>query len=102
MSIVAMRSFVPVLPMVLAIVVAQPSHCQGQAQEKAPSNPAAKPEKAEAEEPAKTPAADNNANPGQPDTNLPSPAPIPEESLFRYFAPFLSVATYPGAPIIIN
>ena len=46
MSILAMRSFVPVLPMVLAIVVAQPSHCLGQAEGKAPSNPAPKPDKA--------------------------------------------------------
>ena len=65
MSILAMRSFVPVLPMVLAIVVAQPSHCLGQAEGKAPSNPAPKPDKANQ----------------QGALNLPSPAPIPEEQL---------------------
>ena len=82
MSILVKRIFVPALPIVLAIMVCQPRHCQGQEQEKPqPSAPA----NAEAPEPAKTKAGkagaekDVQVQPG--DVKLESPDPVPEEKL---------------------
>ena len=63
MSILVKRIFVPVLPIVLAIMVCQPRHCQGQDQEKARPGAAAKKDNAEAPEPEKAPAPEGKAKP---------------------------------------
>src|SRR5271157_1703520 len=79
-SILVKRIFVPVLPMVLAVMVCQPRHCQGQDQEKAPPDATAKTDNAKAQEPEKA-RAPEEADQGQPAEKLPSPKPVPEEKL---------------------
>src|SRR5271157_1146279 len=81
-SILVKRIFVPVLPIVLAIMVCQPRHCQGQDQEKAQSDAAAKTDKAEAQEPDKTTAPQEKAIQGQAGGDaLDPPKPVPDEKL---------------------
>ena len=81
MSILVKRIFVPVLPIVLAIMVCQPRYCQGQDQEKL-SRRAAKTDNAQAKEPVKAPAPEEKANQVQPgDVKLDSPEPVPDEQL---------------------
>jgi hypothetical protein len=81
-SILVKRIFVPVLPIVLAIMVCQPRYCQGQAQEKARPGAAAKRDNAQAPEPEKGPAPEGKANQGQPgDENLAPPEAVPDEKL---------------------
>ena len=82
MSILVKRIFVPVLPIVLAIMVCQPRHCQGQDQEKTRPGAAAKKDNAEAPEPEKAPAPEGKTNQGQPgDENLAPPEAVPDEKL---------------------
>jgi hypothetical protein len=81
-SILVKRIFLPVLPMLLAIMVSQPRHCQGQDQEKTLQNAAAKAKNAEVPEPENAAAPKNKANQGQPGgEELDSPKPVPEEKL---------------------
>jgi hypothetical protein len=81
-SILVKRIFVPVFPIVLAIMVCQPRHCQGQDQEKARPDAAAKTVNAEAPEPAQAPAPDDKAIQGQPGAgDLDSPKPVSDEKL---------------------
>ncbi len=82
-SILLKRIFVPVLPMVLAIMVCQPRPCQGQDQEKPQAGAAPKTEqKAEAQDPDKTPAPQAKADPVQAGGEaLDSPKDVPEDKL---------------------
>ena len=82
MSILVKRIFVPVLPIVLAIMVCQPRHCQGQDQEKAQPDAAAKTNKAEAPEPVIAPTPEVKAIQGQPSAGeLEPPKPVLDEKL---------------------
>jgi hypothetical protein len=83
-SILVKRIFLPVLPILLAIMVSQPRHCQGQDQEKTPRNAAAKTENAEAPapEPDKAPTPKDKADQDQQaGEKLVSPDDVPEETL---------------------
>jgi hypothetical protein len=82
MSIIVKRTFAPLLPALLAIMLCQPRCCQAQDQAKPDSAALGTPNVTEVKEAVKAEAVDDKALPVQPgDVKLESPAPISDEQV---------------------